>query len=227
MIRYELRGREMNEPVRAIRLTRVGASVRCATPTRSVDVVDVNTQQPMRLLCKDNVDTETVRRLASQHWFLWNRIERDDNQPLVYEWATATQDCRIRFTDDHRLGLRWFDVHGARAAEMVAFIKNALPIHTREEILALASSAKEENHGIWAAFKLAVISNGAAFDGDLFGAFGDLANHRSARVRDATIYAMTQTGWSQLAGILEPIAEDDPDEGVRQRAAQALKTLAR
>ena len=186
----------------------------------------MNEQQPTRLLCKDTVDTDTVRRLASQHWFLWNRIERDDNQPLVYEWSTATQDCRIRFTDDHRLGLRWFDIHGARAADAVALVKSTLPIHERHEIVALASAATDETHGIWAAFKLAVIANGVEFDADMFGAFGDLANHRSVRVRDATIYAMAQTRWSQFAGILEPIAEDDPDEGVRARAAQALKSLS-
>lgn len=186
----------------------------------------MNEQQPTRLLCRETVDTDTVRRLASQHWFLWNRIERDDNQPLVYEWSTATQDCRIRFTDDHRLGLRWFDLTGARAAEMAVFIKSTLPICERDEVITLASAAKDENQGIWAAFKLAVLANGTAFDADMFGAFGDLANHRSTRVRDAAIYAMAQTRWSQFAGILEPIAEDDPDEGVRMRAAQAIKSLS-
>ena len=183
-------------------------------------------QQPTRLLCGDTVDTDTVRRFASQHWFLWNRIERDDNQPLVYEWSTAAKDCRIRFTDDHRLGLRWFDLVGLRAADVAVLIKSTVPIAEREEVIVTASAAKDENPGIWSAFKLAVIANGTAFDADMFGAFGDLANHRFARVRDAAIYAMAQTGWSQFAGIIEPIAEDDPDEGVRMRAAQALKGLS-
>jgi hypothetical protein len=187
--------------------------------------MDVN-EQATRLLCQDTVDTDTVRRLASQHWFLWNRIERDDNQPLIYEWSTAAKDCRIRFTDDHRLGLRWFDLMGPRAADVAALIKSSLLIQSREEVMAMASAAKDENQGIWASFKLAVVAHGVAFDADLFGAFGDLANHRFARVRDAAIYAMAQTGWSQFAGILEPIAEDDPDEGVRTRAAQALKSLS-
>lgn len=186
----------------------------------------MNEQQPTRLLCRDTVDTDTVRRFASQNWFLWNRIERDDNQPLVYEWSTATKDCRIRFSDDHRLGLRWFDLVGPRAADVAALIKSTLPIVERDEVITIATAAKEENEGIWAAFKLAVIANGTTFDADLFGAFGDLANHRFARVRDAAIYAMAQTGWSQFAGIIEPIAEDDPDEGVRQRAAQALQSLS-
>lgn len=185
----------------------------------------MNDQSSTRLLCKDNVDTEAVRRLASQQWFLWNRIERDDNQPLVYEWSTAAKDCRIRFTDDHRLGLRWFDLQGPRWADVAAFIRSSVPILDRDEIIALASGAQTENEGIWAAFKLAVFASVCAFDADLFGAFGDLSNHRSAKVRDAAIYAMTQTRWSQFAGILEPIAEDDPDEGVRTRAAQALKAL--
>jgi HEAT repeats len=188
--------------------------------------MDVSEQQSTRLLCRDTVNTEMARQFASQHWFLWNRIERDDNQPLVYEWSTATKDCRIRFTDDHRLGLRWFDLVGPRAADVAVLIKSAFPIHERDEVIAGASAVADENQGIWAAFKLAVIANGTAFDADLFGAFGDLANHRFARVRDAAIYAMAQAGWSQFAGILEPIAEDDPDEGVRQRAAQVLKNVS-
>jgi hypothetical protein len=188
--------------------------------------MNVNEQRPPRLLCRETVDTDTVRRFASHNWFLWNRIERDDNQPLVYEWSTATKDCRIRFTDDHRLGLRWFDLHGPSAVDVAAIIKNTLPMYEREEVVALASAAKEENHGIWAAFKLAVIANETPFDVDIFGAFGDLANHPSARVRNATIYAMSQVQWSQFAGILEPIAEDDPDEDVRMRAGLALKGLS-
>lgn len=186
----------------------------------------MNEQQLTRLLCRDDVNTDTVRQLAQQHWFLWNRIERDDNQPLVYEWSTASQDCRIRFTDDHRLGARFFDLYGPRAADVAVMIKSTLPIYGREDLISIAASAKEEVHGIWAAFKLAVIANITPFDAEMFGAFGDLANHRSARVRDAAIYAMGQTRWSQFAGILEPIAEDDPDEGVRMRAAQTLQSLA-
>ncbi len=184
-----------------------------------------NQPQWMRLLCKETVDTDTVRKFASQYWFLWNRIERDDNQPLVYEWSTAQQDCRIRYTDDHRLGQRWFELQGPGVQQAAILVKSAFPIYQREEVIALASEAKDENHAIWAAFRLAVWVYGLPFDPDMFGAFGDLANHRSTRARDAAIYAMGQTGWPQFAGILEPMAEDDPDEGVRMRAKMALGAL--
>ena len=113
----------------------------------------MNDQQSMRLLCKDHVTTDSVRALASQHWFLWNRIERDDNQPLVYEWSTAAKDCRIRYTDDHRLGLRWFDLHGPRCADVGAFIRSAVPIHDRSEIIALASRVNDENEGMRMRFR--------------------------------------------------------------------------
>lgn len=185
----------------------------------------MNQQQWTRLVCRETVDVDTVRRVATNSWFLWNRIERDDNQPLVYEWSTAAKDCRIRFTDDHRLGVRFFDFMGDKAAEVAHFVKNTLPTYERDEIIALANSAKEENHGIWAAFKLAVLAHGTVFDPEEFGAFGELANHRSPRVREATIYAMSQTGWAQFAGILEPMADDDPEESVRARAKFALESL--
>jgi HEAT repeats len=187
--------------------------------------VDVNQQQWARLVCRETVDSDTVRRLATQHWFLWNRIERDENQPLVYEWQNATKDCRIRFTDDHRLGVRWIDFIGPKAEEVAAFVKSILSMYERAEILELASSAKDENYGIWAAFRLAVLVNGTGFDPEAFGAFGELANHRSPRVREATIYAMSQAGWPQFAGLLEPMAEDDPEEAVRMRASLALQSL--
>lgn len=185
----------------------------------------MNQQQWTRLVCRETVETDTVRRFASDFWFLWNRIERDDNQPLVYEWSTAAKDCRIRFTDDHRLGVRFLDFMGPKADEVAHLVKTTLPMYEREEIIALANSAKEENPGIWAAFKLAVLVHGTGFDPEAFGAFGELANHRSIRVREATIYAMAQTGWTQFAGILEPMADDDPDEQVRVRAKLALQSL--
>jgi hypothetical protein len=185
----------------------------------------VNQQQWTRLVCRETVETDTVRRFASEVWFLWNRIERDDNQPLVYEWATAAKDCRIRFTDDHRLGVRFLDFMGPKADEVAHLVKTKLPMYEREEIVALANSAKEENQGIWGAFRLAVAVHGTGFDPEAFGAFGELANHRSSRVREAAIYAMSQAGWPQFAGILEPMAADDPEESVRARATFALQSL--
>lgn len=182
-------------------------------------------QRAVRLLCKERVEIDHVKGIAAQHWFLWNRIDRDDNQPLTYEWSTASKDCRIRFSDDHRLGLRWLDVYGSRTDETISVITRSLPIYDRNEIIALASSAKTENEGIWAAFKLAVVAAVLPFDAEFFGAFGDVANHRSVRVRHSVIYAMEQARWREFAGILEPMAEDDPDESVRARAAQALANI--
>ncbi len=182
------------------------------------------TTQARRLLLKDGVHTEAVKQLAAGHWFLWNRIEALDNQPLVYEWATGGNECRIRYVDDHRLGLRWFDVEGPRCEPTVEVIRRNLPVYERSEIIELCSAARTEAEGIWAAYKLAVTA-GPTFDPELFGAFGDVANHRDASVRKAAIYAMEQARWREFSGIAEPMAEDDPNEDVRARAAALLRAL--
>ncbi|MDI1478171.1 hypothetical protein [Polyangium sp. y55x31] len=180
--------------------------------------------QARRLLLKDGVQTEAVRQLAQGNWFLWNRIEPLDHQPLVYEWATPASDCRIRYVDDHRLGLKWFDVEGPRCEPVIDLIRRSLPVYERAEILTLCSEARTEAEGIWAAYKLAVTA-GPTFDPELFGCFGDLANHREAGVRRAAIYAMEQARWREFAGIAEPMAEDDPNEDVRGRAAALVRAL--
>lgn len=180
----------------------------------------------MRFLARDGVTTEAVKQLAAGRWFLWNRIEGFGAEPLVYEWATNPTECRIRYTDDPRLGLRFFDIEGSQAAPVVELLRAGGYICSKEEVVALAASAKTEGEGIWAAYKLAVISMGLPFDSELFGCFGDLANHRSASVRRATLYAMEHARWRELIGVVEPMAEDDPDEGVRQSASAFLKSLS-
>ncbi|MRG94361.1 hypothetical protein [Polyangium spumosum] len=182
------------------------------------------TTQARRLLLKDGVGTDVVRQFAAGQWFLWNRIEPLEHQPLVYEWATPASDCRIRYVDDHRLGLRWFDVEGPGAAATIELVRRSLPVYERAEIIALCSDAKTEAEGIWAAYKLAVTAE-ATFDAELFGCFGDLANHRDASVRRAAVYAMEQARWREFAGIAEPMAEDDPSEDVRARAAALVRAL--
>jgi hypothetical protein len=179
----------------------------------------------MRILLKEAVDTEAVRQLAGKYWFLWNRIEPLDDQPLVYEWATNPNECRIRYVHDHRLGQRWCDISGTGVEKVAALIRRHLPVYDKAEVVALCGAARTEEEGIWAAYRLAVFAATSPFDPEFFGAFGDLANHRSARVRQATIYAMEQVRWRELAGIVEPMAEDDPSEDVRARAAAFLRAL--
>lgn len=183
------------------------------------------TTQAKRLLLKDGVGTEAVKQLAAQHWFLWNRIEPLDDQPLVYEWATNASECRIRYVDDHRLGLRWFDVEGPRCEGAIGVIRANLPVYDKEELVALCTAARTEAEGIWAAYKLAVFA-GPSFDPELFGAFGDLANHRDASVRRAAVYAMEQARWRELVGVAEPMAEDDPSDEVRARAAAFIRLFS-
>jgi len=183
------------------------------------------TDRGTRLLLGAGVSTEAVKQLAARHWFLWNRIERDDEQPLMYEWATNPDQCRIRYIDDHRLGLRWLDITGPNPEGVIAIVRKNLPIENQTSVVAACSSAKTEEEGIWAAYKLAITAAATHFDPELFGAFGDLSNHRSARVRQAAVYAMEQARWRELSGIAEPMAEDDPDEAVRARAAAFVKGL--
>jgi hypothetical protein len=183
------------------------------------------TAQAIRILLKETVDTEAVKRLAAAHWFLWNRIEPLDDQPLVYEWATHPDQCRIRYVHDHRLGQRWCDVSGGHIEPVLDLIRRSLPVYERAEIVASCSAARTEDEGIWASYRLAVIASTSAFDAELFGAFGDLANHRSARVRQTAIYAMEQARWREFAGIVEPMAEDDPSDEVRARAAAFVRAL--
>lgn len=179
----------------------------------------------MRLLLKDGVHTEVVKQLAARHWFLWNRIEALGDQPLVYEWATNPAECRIRYVDDHRLGLRWLDIEGARVEPTVELVRGSGLVCEKEEVVALCSAARTEPEGIWAAYKLAVLAV-TGFDAELFGCFGDLANHRSQAVRRAVVYAMEQARWRELLGIAEPMAEDDPDENVRASAAAFLRSMS-
>ena len=179
----------------------------------------------MRLLVRDGVSTEAVKQLAAGRWFLWNRIEGFDDQPLTYEWATNPAECRIRYVDDHRLGLRWFDVEGSRVEPTVELLRQGGFVCEKEDVIAACAAAKTEAEGVWAAYKLAVIAV-SGFDAELFGCFGDLADHRMPMVRRALVYAMEHARWRELAGVAEPMAEDDPDEGVRNAAAAFLRTLA-
>lgn len=177
-----------------------------------------------RFLLKDGVGADHVRQVAAKHWFFWNKIDAPDGQPLEYVWATKPDECLIRLYEDRLVGLRYLVVEGPKRAEAFGIIARNLPVCDRFEIIALCNEAKTSDAAVRAARRLGVFAN-AEFDVELFGCFGDLAEHRSAEVRLAAIVAMEYAGWKQFAGLLEPMAEDDPNDEVRTQAKALLAQL--
>jgi len=177
-----------------------------------------------RFLLKDGVGAEHVRQVAAQHWFFWNKINALDGQTLEYVWATKPDECLIHLYEDRLVGLRYLVVEGPKRVDAFGVIARNLPVCDRFEIIALCNEAKTPDAAVRAARKLGVFAN-AEFDVELFGCFGDLAEHRSAEVRLAAIVAMEYAGWKQFAGLLEPMVADDPNDEVRTQAAALLARL--
>jgi hypothetical protein len=177
-----------------------------------------------RFLLKDGVSLEQVRQVASAHWHFWNRVEGHGEEPTEYHWAIKPESFRVRCVEDPFVNLRYLIVEGPQRAAAFPVIAQNLPVHDRFEILALCRGANLADAAIRAAHKLGIFCN-AEFDAELFGCFGDLAEHRMAEVRRAALLAMEYTGWKELAGLLEPMIEDDPVADLRERAAALLKKL--
>jgi hypothetical protein len=177
-----------------------------------------------RFLLKEGIGAEHVQQVAAQHWSPWKKVDALASQGLEYVWTTKPEECLIHLYEDRLLGLRYLVVEGPKRADAFAVIARNLPVWDRFEIIALCNEARTSDAAVRAARKLGVFAN-AEFDVELFGCFGDLAEHRSAEVRLAAVVAMEYAGWKQFAGLLEPMVADDPNDEVRTQAAALLARL--
>jgi hypothetical protein len=140
-------------------------------------------------------------------------------------WFTPDGSSAVSFVDDHYMDCQYLWVRGSQTPELVSKIYGYLPSQEAEEILEDLAAAHNDEEGISAILKLGVACLTCERDPRLIRAFEFCLEEPptpNPGFRRATIQAIAYSMWPENRPVLERVAQNDPDEGVREFAQRIV-----
>jgi hypothetical protein len=140
-------------------------------------------------------------------------------------WFTPDKFNAVSFVDDHYMDCQYLWVRGPQTPELVSQIYGLLSTQEAEEILEDLAAAHNDEEGISAILKLGVACLTCEHDPQLIRAFEFCLEEPptpNPAFRRATIQAIAYGMWSENQPLLERVAQNDPDEGVREFAQRIV-----
>ena len=165
--------------------------------------------------------------LASQQgWKLIKTYSGDGKlEPFDEVWATSNRRNSIHFVDDPITGTKHLWVWGPDDKELLLVIFRRLPAYEPDDLIEGAFDELSHNEMVDNLFRIAVAFPN--FNKNAFHVFQAYSHHPDPLIRKATMQAIGYRLWDESLGLLERVAEDDADEGVRRFTSDMLRDLPR
>jgi hypothetical protein len=97
-----------------------------------------------------------------------------------------------------------------------------LPTHSREDILHMIQAPENPEEYCKGILYLGLQGKFKDCDSETLEVFKQVLQDKNPEIRTTAITAMSYTGWSEFRNLVEPLAENDPDLGVRKTATRFL-----
>lgn len=177
------------------------------------------------LVLPEYLGYKDFRDLASQQGWKLIKTNAGDGklEPFDEVWATSNERNSVHFVDDPVTGTKHLWVWGADEKELLLAIFKRLPAYEPEDFIEGAFDEMSHNEIVDNLFRMAVAFPN--FDPNAFHVFQAYLNHPEPLIRKATVQAIGYRLWDESLGLLERVAEDDADEGVRKFASDILRDV--
>jgi hypothetical protein len=158
---------------------------------------------PHLLIAGDEVERPSLDWIwGAQGWELTREAARGPKRLFHRQWRTRDGRATIMYVEDHRLGLRFFNVEGEDRDATIAQLRGAVAIKETESVLAAAESATDPAARVGAILKIARLAPNAA-DARWTAMLQAGLAHENAAVRAASALAGAYIGWPELIPVLE------------------------
>lgn len=178
-----------------------------------------------RIVFKSNEEAQTIRTLSVNHfWTLTKLVRADPENRIPYElhFKADEGDLEVVYVEDPISECSYAIVRGDDAEGGCALIREKARYWTAEEMFADWDGAPHDTAQILAILRIGV---GAPeqYDARFAGKLKEGLASEDYRVREATLAAIGYADWKEVDAVLKDIAEHDPHERCRNRAAVMLQ----
>lgn len=180
-----------------------------------------------RLVFKDpaSAEADVFDHHARARWRFEERIAPDPARsiPLELVFRTADGKVTLHFVDDHLVKFPYLVVKGEAAdvEREVAAARQALKFHSEDEVLDYARRADTRAQKMESLAFVGVTAP-QTHDTRYLEALKRGMEDADASVRKSAVWMSGYPAWPELRPLLEKVAEEDPDESVRNGTRSIL-----
>jgi hypothetical protein len=166
------------------------------------------------LVLKPNVTrAEVDAAMAGSPYAFVAQYEATADRVFSRVWAPEDRAVGIQYREDQAMALRGMVVVGSESSAKDAaaeLVRARMPTWSKEEILALARNAKDEEE-LDLAIRMAGLAACGAFDAELVWVLADGLSHPSPFIREGVALAAQYAPWPEVVAALEEAFDREQD----------------
>jgi hypothetical protein len=176
------------------------------------------------IVVQESVSREEMGYAAYQRRWCPAKVIEDCEgiaREVIYE--TKLTKTRIHYTLEKVKNLPYLVVNGEDIERTIQLIHASLPIHSREDILRMIQSPKDQEEYLKGILYLGLQGKFKECDSETLEIFKQILQNEDPKIRTTAITAMSYSGWSEFQDLVKPLMKDDPDIDVRETATHFLE----
>jgi hypothetical protein len=172
---------------------------------------------------QDKIDSSERERWLQVIDIIQGERENGISEQVIFR--TLDGQTLVRHIIDSQSGYPFLLVEGESIAETVKKIYSLFPTYTRENVFRMVRHPMDSQEYYVGMLYLGLLVLGQKYDPEIFEQFRQILQDKNPGIRTSAIYGMSFPAWPEFRNLLQPLAENDPDEGVRQTAIRFLEGL--
>jgi hypothetical protein len=176
------------------------------------------------IVVNESVSREEIGYIAyERRWSFSEAIADSDGatREVIYK-TKITKSC-IHYMIEKVQNLPYLVVEGESIEPAIKDISASLPIHSREDILRMIQSPKDQEEYLKGVLYLGLQGKFKECDSETLEIFEQILQNEDPKIRTTAITAMSYAGWSEFQDLVKPLMKDDPDIDVRETATHFLE----
>jgi HEAT repeats len=180
------------------------------------------------IILHESVSQDKIDSSGRERWVqVIDIIQRDpeNGTPEQFIFRTLDGQTLVRHIIDSQSGYPFLLVEGESIGETVKKIYSLFPTYSRENVFRMVRHPVDSQEYYVGILYLGLLVLGQKYDPEIFEQFQQILKDETPGVRTSAMYGMSFPAWPEFRDLLKPLAENDPDEGVRETAIRFLEGL--
>jgi hypothetical protein len=184
--------------------------------------------QSQCIILHESVMQDEIDSTQREKWLqIFDILDVDPEAGLPQQIIFRTLDgqTQVRYINDLQSGYPFLVVEGESISEVLRKIYSLFPTYSRDDIFRIIrnpANAEEYGKGI---LYLGLLGLGQKCDHEILELFRELLQDKDPKVRSTAFYGLCYPAWPESLELIQQLAKNDTDAGVRQMAADLLEKL--